>query len=138
MVEVKDAVIFDREKDYVADEVSLINFVVKDYSDPIAPKPNEYAVLEYDQATEALIEGIRRQRSEEANGQGLKGKIKGAYINLIVENCELERKNQRDEVIEKRTKELETEIAEGLKNLKKLSLLKTTIDDGILIQDFAI
>ena len=64
--------------------------------------------------------------------------MKGAFINLIVEKFQLERNNQRDEIIEKRTKELETEIVEGLKNLKKLSLLKTTIDDGILIQDFAI
>ena len=64
--------------------------------------------------------------------------MKGTYINLIVEKFQLERKNLRDEVIEKRTKELETEITEGLNNLKKLSLLKTTIDDGILIQDFAI
>ena len=39
MVEVKDPVIVDREKDYVADEVSIINFVVKDYSNPIAPEP---------------------------------------------------------------------------------------------------
>ena len=67
MVEIKDAVIVDREKDYVADEISFINFVVKDYSDPIAPKPSEYAVEEYDLTTEALIEAMRRQRSEEAN-----------------------------------------------------------------------
>ena len=31
-----------------------------------------------------------------------------------------------------------TEIPEGEKNLKKLSSLKTTINDGILVQDFAI
>ena len=31
-----------------------------------------------------------------------------------------------------------TEISEGVKNLKKLSTLRTTIDDGILIQDLAI
>ena len=40
MVEIKEPVIIDREKDYVADEISFVNFVVKDYSDPIAPKPN--------------------------------------------------------------------------------------------------
>ena len=68
----------------------------------------------------------------------MKGKEKGTYINLEVKKLEQERSNQRDKVIEKRTKELETEIPEGLKNLKKLSLLKTTIDDGRLIQDFMI
>jgi len=31
-----------------------------------------------------------------------------------------------------------TEIPGGLKNLKKLSKLKSTIDDGKIIQDFAI
>ena len=66
------------------------------------------------------------------------GKAKGTYINLEVKKLTLERKDQRDQVIEKRKKELETEIPEGLKNLKKLSLLKTTIDDGRLIHDFAI
>ena len=68
----------------------------------------------------------------------MKGKEKGTYIKLEVNKLEQERSNQRDKVIEKRTKELETEIPEGLKNLKKLSLLKTTIDDGRLIQDFMI
>jgi hypothetical protein len=41
-------------------------------------------------------------------------------------------------VINKREKELATEIPEGLKNLKKLSSLETTIEDGKQIQDFAI
>ena len=31
-----------------------------------------------------------------------------------------------------------TEIPEGLKNLKKLSPLETTVNDGVLIQDLAI
>jgi hypothetical protein len=41
-------------------------------------------------------------------------------------------------VINKREKELATEIPEGLKNLKKLSSLETTVEDGKQIQDFAI
>ena len=81
---------------------------------------------------------MRRQRSEEANGQGLTGKAKGGYINLEIDKLKLERKNQRDEVVEKRTKELETEIPEGLKMLKKLSSLSTTTEDGKRIQDFMI
>ena len=72
------------------------------------------------------------KKNERKRGQE-KGKMKGTYINLEVEKLKLDRKNQRDEVIERRTKELETEITEGRNNLKKLSLLKTTIDDGILI-----
>ena len=43
----------------------------------------------------------------------------GPFINEKVKKLEQERSNQRDKVIEKRTKELETEIPEGLKNLKK-------------------
>jgi hypothetical protein len=41
-------------------------------------------------------------------------------------------------VVKKREKELATEIPEGLKSLKKLSKLETTIEDGKEIQDFAI
>ena len=65
-------------------------------------------------------------------------KDKGSYINLQVDPFKLERKGQRDQVVQTRTKELMTEIPEGEKNLKKLSSLKTTINDGILVQDFAI
>ena len=66
------------------------------------------------------------------------GKDKGSYINLEIEKLKLARKNQRDQAIEKRTKELETEIPEGLKMLKKLSPLSTTTEDGKRIQDFMI
>ncbi len=41
-------------------------------------------------------------------------------------------------MVKNREKELAKEISEGLKNLKKLSSLETTIDDGKQIQDFAI
>jgi hypothetical protein len=43
MVEIQDPTVFERGKDFVADEISLVNFVVKDYSNPIAPEPKEYA-----------------------------------------------------------------------------------------------
>jgi selenocysteine lyase/cysteine desulfurase len=68
----------------------------------------------------------------------LKGKEKGAYINQEINKLIQARKEQREEAIEKRVKELEIEISEGLKNLKKLSTLETTIDDAKQIQDFAI
>ena len=81
---------------------------------------------------------MRAKLSDEASEKGLTGKEKGAYINLEVDKLKLERKNERDEVIEKRTKELATEISDGVNKLKKLSQLLTTIDDGILMHDFAI
>jgi hypothetical protein len=56
MVEVKDPVIIDREKNFVADEIWFTNFVVSDYSNPIAPDPRAYAEEEYDQATKILVE----------------------------------------------------------------------------------
>ncbi len=68
----------------------------------------------------------------------MKGKEKGAYINQEINKLIQARKEQREEAIEKRVKELEIEISEGLKNLKKLSTLETTIDDAKQIQDFAI
>ena len=136
MVEIKDPIVADREKDFVPDEINFVNYVVRHYDNPIAPEPNEYAILEYDRTTETLIEAMRRQRSEEANAKGLTGKAKGSYIKPEVEKLTQESKDRRNEVIEKRTKELEIEIPEGLKKLKKLSPLEATIDDGIRIQDF--
>ncbi len=34
MVEVKDPVLIDRENEFTADEISFLNFVVSDYSNP--------------------------------------------------------------------------------------------------------
>jgi hypothetical protein len=39
MVEIQDPVIKDREDEFIADEISFLNFVVSDYSNPIALKP---------------------------------------------------------------------------------------------------
>ena len=54
----------------------------------------DYARKEFDKATDAIIEAMRRQRSEEANGQGLTGKAKGGYINLEIDKLKLERKTK--------------------------------------------
>ena len=51
MVEIKDFVIIEKEIDFVVDEAKFVNFVVSDYSNPIAPKPNKYAETEYDETT---------------------------------------------------------------------------------------
>ena len=138
MVEVEEPVIFDREKEFVPDEISLLNYVLSNYENPAAPEPREYAVKEFDKATQAQCNKMRSKLSVEATGKGLTGKDKGSYINLEIEKLKLARKNQRDQAIEKRTKELETEIPEGLKMLKKLSPLSTTTEDGKRIQDFMI
>ena len=81
MVEIKDSVIIEREKDFVADEISFVNFVVSDYSNPIAPTPNEYAKTEYDEITNTLNSQMRAKLSAEANEKCLKDKEKGTYIN---------------------------------------------------------
>jgi len=59
MVEVKDPVIIDIKKNFVADEIWFINFVLSDFSNPIAPDPKAYAEKEYDQATKILVEQER-------------------------------------------------------------------------------
>ena len=51
MVEIKDPIIVYREKDFVAEEISFVNFVVPSYSNPKAPDPHFYAEYEYDKAT---------------------------------------------------------------------------------------
>jgi hypothetical protein len=43
MVEIKDPEIVEREKFFIPDEITFLNFVVSDYSNPIAPDPKTYA-----------------------------------------------------------------------------------------------
>ena len=61
--------------------------------------------------------------------------LKGDYIKQKIGLYEQERKDNRDEFIKKRTLELDEEINEGLKNLKRFSKLLATIDDARTIQD---
>ena len=49
MVEIKDPIIKDREDEFIADEISFLNFVVSDYSKPTLPE--ELASKEYDKQT---------------------------------------------------------------------------------------
>jgi hypothetical protein len=51
MVEVKDPVIVDRENEFIADEISFLNFVVSDYKNPKAEEPAKLAEEEYDELT---------------------------------------------------------------------------------------
>lgn len=51
MVEIKDPSVHLRENDFVADEISFVNFVVRDYSDPKFPVPCEYAAEIFDKHT---------------------------------------------------------------------------------------
>jgi hypothetical protein len=61
------------------------------------------------------------------------------YVNPKVEKFEEERKKQRDQHILDRTNTLKnTEIPKGLEKLKKLKPLPATIEDGKLLQNFAI
>jgi hypothetical protein len=48
MVEIKDPSVHLRENDFVADEISFVNFVVRDYSNPQFPIPYEYAAASFD------------------------------------------------------------------------------------------
>ena len=54
MVEIKDPDIVDREKVYIPNEISFLNYVVSDYSNPIAPEPKDYAEKEYDRISNTL------------------------------------------------------------------------------------
>ena len=59
MVEVIDPVIIDRQKNFVADEIWFVNFVVSNYNNPIAPEPRAYAEEEYEKTTKKLLQKIR-------------------------------------------------------------------------------
>ena len=56
MVEIKDPIIKDREDEFIADEISFLNFVVSDYSKPILPE--KLADTEYDKQTTAECKAI--------------------------------------------------------------------------------
>ena len=61
MVEIQHPVIKDRENAFVPDYICFLNFVVSDYSSPIAPEPATYAVAEYKKNTEDAVAEIRRE-----------------------------------------------------------------------------
>ena len=65
--------------------------------------------------TDTLNRKMRNELGAEATAKGLTGKDKGTFINLQVDKLKLERKGQRDAVIQQRIKELPKEILEGLK-----------------------
>ncbi len=102
MVEVKEPVITDREKNFVADEIWLINFVVSDYSNPIAPDPRAYAEEEYDQATKILVEQERVRLRNEGKSLGSPGETLDSYINLKIEIFKNERNKEKSDAVDKR------------------------------------
>jgi hypothetical protein len=55
MVDVEHPVIKDRQIEYEADEISFLNFVITDYSNPIAPEPETYANYEFDTKTKQEV-----------------------------------------------------------------------------------
>ena len=81
MVEINDPIILERQKDFVPDHISFINFVVPDYRNPIAPNPKVYAEEEYDRITRDLVEKERVQLRKEGERLGLPGETLGTYIN---------------------------------------------------------
>lgn len=79
MVEIKDIVVYNREKEFVADHIQFINYVVKDYDAPIAPEPRDYAEQEYDNTTRALLQKMKSQLIKDVQGKSFQER--GAYIN---------------------------------------------------------
>ena len=127
MVEIQDPVIKDRQEEFIADEISFLNFVVSDYDNPIVKENAEQASIDYDEETKNEKQNLRSKL--------FKAKNTGDYIKEKIGQYEQERKDNRDEFIKKRTLELDEEINEGLKNLKRFSKLLATIDDARTIQD---
>ena len=133
MVEIKDPSVHSREKDFVADEISFVNFVVRDYNDPTLPEPHEYESLVYDKKTKDDAQKMREQGFKERAATGLKGAENIAQIALMnskIETYKQERAKQRDAFIETRAKELAGEMIEEVKTMQKLGRLEDTIKDG--------
>ena len=72
MVEVKNPLIVDRENEFVADEISFLNFVVSDYSNPTIDEPEEQARKEYEKETKEKLVILTKQLDEEAKDKNLK------------------------------------------------------------------
>lgn len=66
MVEVKDPVIVDREDEFLADEISFLNFVLSDYSNLITEEPEKLAAKEYDDQTSKELDELSKTLKEEA------------------------------------------------------------------------
>ena len=127
MVEIQDPVIKDRQEEFIADEISFLNFVVSDYDKPIVKENAEQASIDYDEETKNEKQNLRSKL--------FKAKNTGDYIKEKIGQYEQERKDNRDEFIKKRTLELDEEINEGLRKLTRLSKLIDTISDARTIQD---
>jgi hypothetical protein len=59
MVNVEHPLILEREIPFIADEISFVNVVMSEYSNPIAPNPEVYAATEFDKATRESIDKMR-------------------------------------------------------------------------------
>lgn len=59
MVNVEHPLILEREIPFVADEISFVNVVISDYSNPIVPDPQEYAATEFDKVTRDVVDKMR-------------------------------------------------------------------------------
>ena len=71
MVEVKDPVIVDREDEFLADEISFLNFVLSDYSNLITEEPEKQAAKEYDDQTSKKLDELSKTLKEEAARKNL-------------------------------------------------------------------
>ena len=89
MVDVQDAVIKDRQDEFIPDEISFLNFVVSDYDNPKVD-PAESARLEYDNQTKHESQNLRTKVGKEADVLGLINipngeQAKGDFIRKKVE-----------------------------------------------------
>ena len=61
MVEVQDPVLIERQNEFIPDEISFLNFVVSDYSNPKNLEPAIIAENEYDEETKTIVENEEKK-----------------------------------------------------------------------------
>jgi hypothetical protein len=97
MVEIKDSVIIDRENEFIADEISFLNFVVSDYSNPKNQDPAIIAETEYDDFTKKGINELIDSLGKEADAKKLVDILsRDKYVRERLNQIKKERKNGKE------------------------------------------
>ena len=89
----------------------------------------EYAEKEFNKITNQMEGKLRKEKSAEADAQGLNRQDKGKYINAAYQEFKIKREEQRAATVERRTKELAEEIPKDVEKCKPIGDLPACAND---------
>ena len=110
MCEVVEAILRERFKDFIPNQIFFVGWAVTQYN-PILQRPfEEYAEKEYDEKTEETKRNLAYEKGKEADLKGLKKEAKGNYIKPFTDEFLKQRQEKKNNAVKARIEELKTEI----------------------------